>query len=71
MANSPGSVSDLDVEEIETILKALGYYQVHLFDQLSNKDADRPSLETSVKHTTNAIKKIHKIYEKMKNDPRP
>ncbi len=60
------SPSDLTSEEFEISLKALGYYQVHLFDELSKENSNREALEIEMKTATKAIKKIHGILEGMK-----
>ena len=51
----------LTIDERELILKALSYYQVHLFDELSKVPKD--SIEADYRKTTTVIKKIHKMME--------
>ena len=51
----------LTVDERELILKALSYYQVHLFDELRKVQND--SLEADYRKTTLVIKKVHKMME--------
>lgn len=55
---------DLSREEKELILKALSYYQVHLFDEMSKKKDRDSSLDPEYRNTTVVIKKVHKTIEK-------
>ena len=58
--------ADLTPEESQAVLRALGYYQVHLFDEISKRKAsgdDVSMLEGDSKNSTSAIKKIHKMIE--------
>ena len=67
--------ADLTDEEIKVVLRALGYYQMHLFDEISKKEDDKNNNNNSVgsknispmsesQNATIAIKRIHKILEK-------
>ena len=49
-------------DEKELILKALSYYQVHLFDEISKKSNESDVIE--YKKTTSVIKKMHSSIEK-------
>ena len=61
------TISDLSLEEKEAVLRALGYYQIRLFDEMQAKpEANSPGLIESQK-ITSAIKKIHKSIEPSKN----
>ena len=57
------SRSELTTEETELVLRALGYYQIHLFDEMP-KSADADGLKSESQNVTNVIKKIHKTIEK-------
>ena len=57
--------SDLNAEEIEIVMRALGLYQIHLFDELSKATADRTKLQMQSDLTTASIKKLHKLHEKL------
>lgn len=56
-------LNELDAQEIEVILKALGYYQIHLFDEMSKHGREESTLRDQVKDATTAIKKVHKLHE--------
>lgn len=58
--------AELTVKEKETILRALGYYQIHLFDEIAKKPAAsaNDSMKAESQIVTGAIKKIHKTIEK-------
>ncbi len=61
----PKDNSELTEEEKQVVLRALGYYQVHLFDEMaSKKENDASSLRAESQLATSAIKKIHKTIEK-------
>jgi hypothetical protein len=60
--NSPKE-SELTKDEKELILKALSYYQVHLFDEMSKKSIPDASLDAEYRKTAVVIKKIHKPIE--------
>jgi hypothetical protein len=47
--------------EAELLLKALNYYQVRLFDEISRKE--KQSLDEEVTQITALIKRIHKFHE--------
>jgi hypothetical protein len=51
---------ELTASERELILKALSYYQVHLFDEMSKKELPDPALDSDYRRTSVVIKKIHK-----------
>ena len=57
-------VEDLTKEERELILKALSYYQIHLFDEMSKKTTPDAPLEEDYRKIAFLIKKIHKPIEK-------
>ena len=61
---TPDKGAELTKEERELILKALSYYQIHLFDEMSKKAILDASLEADYKKTALVIKKIHKPIEK-------
>lgn len=44
-------------------MKALSYYQVHLFDQINKGKAPDASLDADYRKSTLIIKKIHKTIE--------
>ena len=54
---------ELDAQEIEVILKALGYYQIHLFDEMSKHGREESALRAQARDATTAIKKVHKLHE--------
>lgn len=54
---------ELTKEEKELILKALSYYQIHLFDEMSKGKTPDTSLDPDYRKTTLVIKKIHKSVE--------
>jgi hypothetical protein len=56
------SKAELSLDEKELILKALSYYQVHLFDELAKKS--NPSADADYRKATIVIKKIHGTIEK-------
>ncbi|MHB2036729.1 MAG: hypothetical protein ACYCPW_08315 [Nitrososphaerales archaeon] len=55
--------TELTKEERELILKALAFYQIHLFDEISKKSIPDAMLEGDYKKTTVLMKKIHKPIE--------
>jgi hypothetical protein len=57
----PVTSTELTREETESVLKALGYYQVHLFDQISAGKSE--DLKAESNRISSAIKKIHKTIE--------
>jgi hypothetical protein len=50
---------ELTREEMETVLKALGMYQIHLYDEMKLKPESATTLSEESKHASQAIKKIH------------
>lgn len=65
IGSSSSEETDLNGEEIELVMKALGYYQIYIFDELSKTTADRNDLEKQSKQATASIKKLHKLHEKV------
>jgi hypothetical protein len=63
-ANPPNSEPELSKEDKELILKALSYYQIHLFDEMSKKAFPDAALDQDYKKSALVIKKIHKSIEK-------
>jgi hypothetical protein len=65
---------DLSPNECEVILKALGAYQIRLYDQFSTKGSGFTNATTSSPVqsesdlVTSAIKKIHRRLEDMKKN---
>jgi hypothetical protein len=55
--------TELTREEKGAVLRALGYYQVYLFDKIGKESGADPSLKTESQMITSAIKKIHKTIE--------
>jgi len=55
--------SDLTKEESETVLKALGMYQIHLYDEIKLKPDSVATLQLESKRVSQAIKKIHGTLE--------
>ena len=53
---SPVAVTELTKEEKESVLRALGHYQIHLFDEMTNYP--RLDLSSESNNITIAIKKI-------------
>ena len=54
---------ELEKDEQELILKALSYYQIHLFDEMSKADVPNAALDAEYKKTAVVIKKVHKGME--------
>ena len=54
---------ELDTQEIEVILKALGYYQIHVLDEMSKHGREDSTLGAEARDATTAIKKVHRLYE--------
>ncbi len=65
IGSSSSEETDLNAEEIELVMKALGYYQIHIFDELSKTTAGRNDLEMQSKQATALIKKLHRLHEKV------
>ncbi|MHB8567623.1 MAG: hypothetical protein ACYC7D_13415 [Nitrososphaerales archaeon] len=59
-----GPKNELSQEETKVVLRALGYYQIHLFDEISKKAEDVDTLKAESQNVTTVIKKIHKTIEK-------
>ncbi len=60
----PVTDTDLTAGECEIVLKALGSYQVHLYDQMKETPLDiSSSLKVESDLATSAIKKIHRVLE--------
>jgi len=63
---------DLSPNECEIVLKALGTYQIRLYDELSTKRSGFPnimpnsSVQSESDLVTSAIKKIHRTLEDLK-----
>jgi hypothetical protein len=57
----------LTKEESETALRALGMYQVHLFDEMKLKPGSIAEIQMESKRATQAIKKIHAAIEEKGN----
>jgi hypothetical protein len=57
----PVSSTELTREEKESILRALGYYQVHLYDKISSAKSE--DLKAESDRISSSIKKIHKSIE--------
>lgn len=57
----PVKVTELTRDEKESVLRALGYYQVHLYDEMKNNTES--SFATESQNITMAIKKIHQTIE--------
>ncbi len=62
--DSSDKEAELTKDERELILKALSYYQVHLFDEMSKKAIPDASLDADYRKTAFVIKKIHKPIER-------
>jgi len=58
---------DLTKEESETVLKALGMYQIHLYDEIKLKPDSVAVLQLESKRASLAIKKIHGALEKKRD----
>jgi len=61
--NASDKESELTKDERELILKALSYYQVHLFDEMSKKAIPDASLDADYRKTAVVIRKINKPIE--------
>ncbi|MGI0090372.1 MAG: hypothetical protein ACREBS_01560 [Nitrososphaerales archaeon] len=55
--------AELTKDEKELILKALAYYQVRLFDELSKNASFDATMDSEYRKITITIKKIHKTIE--------
>ena len=58
------TVTELTKEEKESVLRAVGYYQIHLFDEKTNNP--KFDLNSESNNITIAIKKIHQTIENTK-----
>ncbi len=58
--------SDLSVEEKEVVLRALGFYQIRLFDEMKELPETASTKSIESQRITSAIKKIHKSIEPKK-----
>ena len=61
--NASDKEFELTKDERELILKALSYYQVHLFDEMSKKAIPDASLDADYRKTAVVIRKINKPIE--------
>ena len=66
---APFDSKELTVDEKESVLRALGYYQVYLFDKLRDGKESKKDLDSESQRVTSAIKKIHKTIEEAANAP--
>lgn len=66
----PVTTTELNLEERHAVLRALGYYQIHLFDEISKKSSaeEKAELQGESANTTSAIKKIHRTIEDKKTE---
>ncbi len=60
-SDQSGQSIGISIIEAEVILKALGFYQVHLFDEFTKQKTQ--SLKEEISQTTMLIKKMHKFQE--------
>ncbi len=51
---------ELSIEEREAVLRALGYYQMHLMDDIRKDQGQSGEKSSEVMKITSAIRKIHK-----------
>lgn len=65
--DSPGRSITLSVLESEVILKALSYYQIRLFDKISEHETQL--LAKEMESTTALIKRIHRFQENQNHNP--
>lgn len=61
-SRAPITTTELTKEEKESVLRALGYYQIRLFDEMRNTGQKESQLNSNseAENITSAIKKIHK-----------
>jgi hypothetical protein len=64
MQNVRGS-DDLTPEDLEIALRALGAFQIQLYDKLTNEPEKLDLIQPDIKSTTACIKKLHKLRENM------
>jgi hypothetical protein len=62
---------ELSVEEKESVLRALGFYQIRLFDEMKSKPETDSASRIESQRVTSAIKKIHRSIEPQKNNLNP
>jgi len=60
---APLPFKELTKEEIETALRALGTYQIHLYDEMKLKPESVAALQLESKRVSQAIKKLHSSIE--------
>lgn len=60
---APLTTTQLSIEEKESILRALGHYQIYLFDEMSKGEKPLEEIQKESQKVTSAIKKIHKTIE--------
>ncbi len=67
MSNSETSQAEkLNAEELTVALRALGAFQIQLYDRLSKSQAADVADSADLKIASSCIKKLHKMYEKEK-----
>jgi hypothetical protein len=63
----PVTDTNLTQGECEVVLRALGSYQIHLFDEMKKGEGEKSVLAGQLKQesdlVTSAIKKIHRVLE--------
>ena len=57
---------DLNFEELGLALRALGAFQIQLYDKLNNSPND-DVVKADIRTASTCIKKIHKKYERAEN----
>jgi hypothetical protein len=55
--------TELNKTEKQAILRALGYYQIHLFDELQKAGSSAPTTKAESELVSSLIKKIHRGIE--------
>jgi hypothetical protein len=58
--------NNLNSDELKVALRALGAFQISLYDEMSQDDGKRVSLQADMKNASSTIKKLHKRLEKTK-----
>lgn len=56
------TVTELTKQEKESVLRALGHYQIYLYDEMTKNP--KSDLKSESNNITSAIKKIHQTIEK-------
>jgi hypothetical protein len=56
----------LTLDELEVALRALGTFQIGLYDKLEKCPESSDSVQAEIKVTSACIKKVHKMHEKLK-----